>query len=432
MPAVGATLAGVAPTTASTPGAAPEAAMRVLFVAPEFPHYQREFVRGLKQAGAWVTGIGERPLEWLDADLRSWMDQYEQIGSVCHEGELLAAVQRCQARGWVDRLESTIEAHILPVAKIREATGIPGLTYKAAWLCRDKPAMKEFLRQAGIPCARSTAADSAAEVRAFAAEVGYPLILKPRAGAGADGTTRVNNDKELARALKAAGFERGVSIAVEEFIEGHEGFYDTLTIRGEVTYEFVSHYYPNVLEAMRQRDVAPVIVHTNRSDLEGYAELRDLGRRVVAALGLGTTATHMEWFYGPKGLKFSEIGARPPGVGQWDLYAAANDIDIYREWANAIVHGKVSRAPSRRYASGIVALRPERDGTIRGYEGLDQVRQLLGPGLIDFHLPPPGSPTRPIEGGYMANAWIRARHPDYDELRAQLARVGEIVKVRAG
>jgi hypothetical protein len=41
----------------------------------------------------------------------------------------------------------------------------------------------------------------------------------------------------------------------------------------------------------------------------------------------------MEWFFGPKGLKFSEIGCRPPGVGVWDLYAAANEIDIYREWA---------------------------------------------------------------------------------------------------
>ncbi len=406
--------------------------MHVLFVAPEFPHYQREFVRGLKQAGAYITGIGERPLEWLDGDLRSWLDGYERVGSVCHEGELLAAVRRCQQRGWVDRLESTIEAHIMPVARVREASSIPGLSAKAAWLCRDKPAMKDYLRQAGISCARSTAADTPAEVRAFAAEVGYPLILKPRAGAGADGTTRVDNDKQLEAAIRSSGMERGASIAVEEFIEGHEGFYDTLTVRGEVVYEFVSHYYPNVLEAMRHREVSPMIVHTNRSDLDGYAELRAMGKRVVEVLGLGTTATHMEWFFGPKGLKFSEIGARPPGVGQWDVYAAANDIDIYREWANAIVHGRVSRMPSRRYAAGIVALRPERDGTIRGYDGLDAARELLGSGLIDFHLPPVGSPARPIEGGYMANAWVRARHPDYDELRRQLTRVGQLIRVRAG
>ena len=411
--------------------------MHVLFVAPEFPAYQRQFVRALKAAGARVTGIGERPVEWLDDDLRSWMDGYVKVSSVCHEGELLAAVRRCQAAGWVDRLETTVEAHIMPVAKVREAATIPGLSVRAAWLCRDKPAMKAFLREHGVPCAQSSSADSPAEVRAFADAVGYPIILKPRAGAGADGTMRVNRVEELPAAYQGMGlganrWAAGTSIAVEEFIEGHEGFYDTMTINGEIVYEFVSHYYPNVLEAMRHRHISPMITHTNRSDLDGYDELRKLGNRVISALDLGTTATHMEWFSGPKGLKFSEIGARPPGVGQWDLYASGNDIDIYREWANAIVHGKVSRRPSRRHAAGIVALRPDRDGTIRGYEGLDAARELLGPGLIDFHLPNVGSPARPIEGGYMANAWIRARHPDYDALRKQLTRVGELVRVRAG
>ena len=37
-----------------------------------------------------------------------------------------------------------------------------------------------------------------------------------------------------------------------------------------------------------------------------------------------------------------------------------------------------------------------------------------------------------IEAGYMANAWIRMRHPDFDELRRRLNWVGENVKVRAG
>ena len=52
----------------------------------------------------------------------------------------------------------------------------------------------------------------------------------------------------------------------------------------------------------------------------------------------------MEWFFGPKGLRFSEIGCRPPGVGAWDLYSAGNDMDLYREWADAIVHGEVWHA----------------------------------------------------------------------------------------
>ncbi len=404
--------------------------MHVILVEPAFPNYQRQFARGLREAGAYVTGIGERPAEWLDDELLGWLDHYDQVRSVCDEGAMLRAVQRVQARGWTDRLEATVEAHMLPVARVREAAGMPGLTVEQAILCRDKPLQKEFLRRAGVPCAASTAAASVAEVRDFIAAVGYPVILKPRDGAGAAGTFRVDDAAGLERALRASGFERGRSIAVEEFVEGHEGFYDTLTAGGEVVYEFISHYFPNVLPAMRDRSVSPMIIATNRLDESTYDELKTLGRKVVAALGLGTSATHMEWFFGPKGLRFSEIGARPPGVGQWDLYCAANGIDLYREWANAIVHGKVSRPASREYAAGIVNLRPERDGRITGYDGLDAVRDALGPALIDFHLPSPGTPTQSVEAGYMANAWLRARHPDYDELRRLLDFAGDTVRVR--
>ena len=56
------------------------------------------------------------------------------------------------------------------------------------------------------------------------------------------------------------------SIAVEEFVEGHEGFYDTLSIDGAPALDFVSHYYPNVLEAMRTRWISPQFIATNRVD----------------------------------------------------------------------------------------------------------------------------------------------------------------------
>ena len=139
----------------------------------------------------------------------------------------------------------------------------------------------------------------------------------------------------------------------------------------------------------------------------------------------------MEWFFGEKGLKFSEIGCRPPGVGAWDLYSAANDMDMYREWAMCIVHGRASQKASRRYSAGIITLRPEVDGRIAGYVGLDEVEERYGEWIIDMHVPPPGTPTQPVEAGYMANAWIRMRHPDYDELRRMMDDVGRSVTVRA-
>jgi formate-dependent phosphoribosylglycinamide formyltransferase (GAR transformylase) len=405
--------------------------MHVLFVEPAFPQNQRDFVRGLHQAGARVTGIGERPPEYLDPDLKGWLHAYEQISSVVHEPSLHAAVRRCQERDWVDRLEATVEAHVMPAAKVREACGIPGTTVETAFLCRDKPAMKQVLRDSGVSCAQSAGASSAEEVRAFVKRVGYPVILKPRASAGAEGTYRVDSDEQLDRVISETQVDRGAAVAVEEFIEGHEAFYDTLCLEGDVVHEFITHYYPNVLEGMRQRWISPQFITTNRLHAPDYEEVRKLGLDVIRALGIGTSATHMEWFFGPKGLKFSEIGCRPPGVDAWDVYCAANEIDLYVDWGRAIQGQPPANAPSRRFAAGHIALRPDRDGTISGYEGLDELHRRHGEWIFATHFPPEGSPTAPVEAGFKANAWVRLRHPDYDTLRSILDDVGRLVQVRA-
>ncbi|NUQ31425.1 MAG: hypothetical protein HOP99_01145, partial [Dermatophilaceae bacterium] len=324
------------------------------------------------------------------------------------------------------------------------------------------------------------------EARAFAEREGYPLILKPRAGAGAQGTVRVDDDHELEQALQGYAREGATSIAIEEFVEGHEGFYDTITLDGHVVHDWATHYYPNVLEAMRHRWISPQFITTNRIDefvaghegfydtitLDGhvvhdwathyypnvleamrhrwispqfittnridepgnsfYAEVRELGRRVIQALGIETSATHMEWFYGPKGLKFSEIGCRPPGVGAWDVYSAANGVDVYREWAHVITHRAPEQQMKRTYAAGIVALRPDRDGSITGYSGIDEIQARYGEWVIDGHFPPVGHGTQGVEAGYMANAWVRLRHPDYDTVKAMLDDVGRTIRVHAG
>jgi carbamoylphosphate synthase large subunit len=405
--------------------------MNIIFIEPSFPYNQKEFVRGLHAAGANVIGIGERPREYLADDLKAWLNHYLQVPSVVDERALLRAVQEVQGKLWVDRLEATVEAHIMAAARVREAAGIPGTSVRTAYLCRDKPAMKEALRHGGIPCAQSCRAVDAHSARDFARQTGYPLIVKPPAGAGASGTWKVRDEQDLERVIVESGLADGEEVAMEEFIEGHEGFLDTLTINGQVTHEFITHYYPNVLVAMRERWISPQMITTNRIDAPGYREVRQMARDVIRLLDIGTSATHMEWFAGPRGLKFSEIGCRPPGVGQWDVYNAANDFDLYLEWASALVHGRPQRQPSRRYAAGMIALRPSCDGRITGYSGLDAMHKAYAEWIVAAHLPPPGTSTQPVEGGYMANAWMRVRHPDYDVLRHIMNTIGETVKVHA-
>lgn len=404
----------------------------VIFLEPGFPANQREFVRALHHVGARVTGIGTAPLHAYDAELRHWMAGYEQVASTADVGQLYGAVRRIQQRGpWVHDLVSTVEALMLPAAEVRAHTGIPGMSVEQTTLVRDKYQMKQFLGAHGIRCAQSAEVRTAAEARAFVEQVGYPVIVKPLAAAGAAGTWRADDVGQLGRALHESGAGPKHPVMLEEFVTGHEGFWDTLTCGGRVVFEQICHYYPNVLEAMRTRECSPLVMVTNRMDAPGYDEIKAFGRRVLTALGITDSPTHMEWFYGSKGLFFNEIGARPPGVRVWDLYCAANEIDLYVEWARALVHREAHPRPSRRFAAGMVALRPNRDGRIVGYSGVDEVQRRYGDLLFRVHLPPVGSRTQPVESGYMGNAWVWGRHPDYDLCKAMLEDVGRTLRVWA-
>ena len=352
--------------------------MNIVFVEPRFPDTQRQFVRALRAVGAHVMVISEYAYDDYDDELKSWIDWHHQIHSVTDEAALEWAVRQAQRHTWVDRLECTIESHVLPTARVRERCGIPGTSARAAYLCRDKPTQKQVLREAGIPTAASTAARvhrRCPGLRPVSRLPDHPQA--PRLPPGRRGPYGWMTTTNCVRRASTAGVDDGASVALEEFVEGHEGFFDTVTIHGRVVHEFASHYFPNVLEAMRTRWISPQIIATNRVREPEYEQVREMGRRVIDVLGLDTSATHMEWFFGPKGLKFSEIGARPPGVGQWDMYNEANEMDLHHEWAHALMFGQPSHQPSYRYSCGLIALRPNRDGIISGYSGLEAVAAAL-------------------------------------------------------
>jgi formate-dependent phosphoribosylglycinamide formyltransferase (GAR transformylase) len=292
--------------------------------------------------------------------------------------------------------------------------------------------MKDFLRKKGFPVARDAAVDNSEDARRGAEHIGFPLILKPRSGAGASGTYRIDNSRELETVISEINLDSGHShCTMEQFLSGHEGFFDTITLNGNVIFESISHYYPNVLTAMRSRDVSAQIVVTNRIEADSYQPLRVFGRKVIEAMGITTSATHMEWFFGNEGLKFSEIACRPPGVGVWDLFSVINDIDLYTMWSRAITTGNIQQQPSRRFAGGMLSLRPNKDGRISGYTGVEEMQHKYGQYIVKAYLPPIGKRTQPIEAGYRANAWMFVKQPDYDQLRHMMDDIGRSIRVWA-
>ncbi len=404
--------------------------MHVLFLAPDTHVYNHLFVQGLIACGARVSAIGPAPRERVHKDVLRHLAAYAHCGRMFDQPALRDALSQL-GKVTFDRVETIDEPLVEPAALLREHLQVPGLSAATARLCRDKVAMKALLRERGIPCAASTAAADRREVEAFAEQHGYPLILKPIAGFGSLQTFRAEDAAALTAALQQLTPSAERRIAVEEFVDGHEGFFDTVTDAHGIRHEFAAHYYPGCLEANRDRAIAPQIAVTNRIEEDGYDELRALGRAVVEALGIRASATHMEWFFGSKGMKFSEIGARPAGEKIWDLYRFANDFDVFKEWALAVLGRPAEQRPSRRFAAGSVQIRPDRDGRCTGHDGLDAAWQRCRPYVYEYEIPKVGEPTKGLDKGWLVNTWFRLRHPDYDQLRELMTFLGTTVKSRA-
>ena len=293
------------------------------------------------------------------------MTHYHQVPTVIDVGAMTDAVRWIQDKVWVDRLEATIEAHTLAAAQVRENCTIPGTSVRTAWLCRDKPSMKEVLRAAGVPTAASTAAENAARgvrVRRRGRLPADPQAALRRGRAGhRPGRQQGRARRGARRASAARASRRSRSRSSSRATRA-----STTPSRSTGARRSTSSRTTTRTSSRRcapggsRRSSSRPTGSTRRRTTPSCARWAPGSTRRSASAPAPPTWSGSS---GPKGLRFSEIGCRPPGVGAWDLYSAGNDLDLYREWANAIVHGHIAARPSRQFATGIVALRPDRDGT---------------------------------------------------------------------
>ncbi|MCA9587000.1 MAG: hypothetical protein KC657_16715, partial [Myxococcales bacterium] len=250
--------------------------------------------------------------------------------------------------------------------------------------------------------------------RAAAEEIGYPLVLKPIAGAGSADTYRVTSAAELEAVLPSM---RGVPEAsCEEYIEGEEFTFDTVCIGGKPAYENVAQYLPKPLEMRTLEWVSPVIITVRDMAQAKLAGGIELGRKVLGALGMGDGFTHMEWYLTPKGeAVFGEIGCRPGGGHIVDQMNYTSDIDLFREWARVSCHGKFEADATRKYNVGIVFKRARGQGHITRITGLGDWLRMCKGWVAEEKLLRPGTPRRNWKHTLLSDGHVVVRHPDWDE-----------------
>ncbi len=401
----------------------------VVFAAPYCLETTLRFVRAaLALPDVRLAVLSQEPVTSLPADLRPRIAGFERVEDAMDARQLSRAVRSliAQMGGKVHALLGILEQMQVPLAEVREELSIRGMDAAEARNFRDKSRMKDVLRANGIPCARHALAASGREALGFAEECGFPLVVKPPAGAGARNTFRVGAREELESYLRTQPPSTGEPILLEEFITGKEHSFDTVTLHRRHVFHSISRYTPSPLEVMETPWIQWCVLLPRRVDGPEYADILEAGRAALDALGMVTGLSHMEWFRRADGsLAISEVGARPPGAQFTTLLSYAHDLDFYRAWTRLMIFEEFD-APERRFAAGAVYLRGQGDGQIRAVHGIDAAERELGGLIVEARLPRQGQPRAAT---YEGDGYVILRHPETEAVEHGLARLLQLIRV---
>jgi len=306
------------------------------------------------------------------------------------------AARRIVADRPVDAVIARVERAVLPAAAVREALSVPGPTLADAEPWRDKVAMKDRARAAGVLTAAYRAVDGDVDPEALVGALGLPIVLKPRASSGSHGTTVARDRDELASVITGTlGQRRGAAPVgppgkrtrlptgrspgapagwvAEAFVPGIEMSVESLVQGGEVRFENLTEYlvpgWANVVPATLPERVERAV--------------RRVNREAIAALGVRDGVTHVEVFVrddepsGEPTVVFGELAARPPGGFIMDLIALAYGFDPWEALVE-IALGRTPAIPSTTRASAGVWMLHPGEGRVTAVSGVDAARAVTG------------------------------------------------------
>ncbi len=401
-------------------------ARNVVFVQPFPSEASMRFVRAAARV-ADVKLLGVVHAMPIGEDRRLY-DDAVHVDDPTDAKETIAAIDLLRRRhGAPFRILGTLEAMQVMLAEVRAHFGVLGTSVETAILFREKARMKDALRAAGLPVASHALVASLGEARAFADEVGYPIILKPPAGMGAKATFRIVDDADLARAIAGLRASGSAPVLAEEMLRGKEHSFETITTGGEVRAWSFSRYLPGCLEVLENPWMQWAVLLPREIDTPFHDRARDLGVAAIRALGLRDGMTHMEFFEREDGtLAIGEIAQRPPGPQLCQMTGVVNGIDIYRAWVRAVVDGELDAPWKRTFAAGCAYVRGTGHGRVAGVRGVRETHAAIGDALVEAKLPELGAPKN---DSYEGDGYVVLRSESTAKVVSLLKTTVETIRV---
>ena len=402
------------------------------FVAPYLLEATVRFVDSAARLdGVDLALITAEPLDRVPARLRESLVAHWRVDDALDPEQLVRAVRGLseQAGRPVQRLLGVLEQAQVPIAQARDALSLPGVDAATTVNFRDKNRMKDVLRAAGVPVAGHRLAHNPQDALAFAAEAGFPLVVKPPAGAGARSTFRIDDEATLHEWLAATPPAHDNPALVEEFLTGEEYTFDSVMIDGQIVWHSIARYLPTPLEVLRNPWMQWALLLPR--DISGgeFDGIRDVAGPALRALGLRTGLSHMEWFRRPDGsLAVSEVGARPPGAQLSSALGYAHDIDLYSAWPRLLLLDRFE-PPARSWAVGVVYLRGQGTGRVVALHGVDTLQAEYGHLVVEAKLPHLGQAP---SGSYEGEGFVIVRHGETDVVIQALRDIVTHLRVELG
>ena len=328
--------------------------MNFVLISPHFPHNYWLFARALKNRGVRVLGIVDTPVSTLPQRVREVLDDVVSVGSLADRDQVIRA---CGYLIWkygpIDWIESNNEFWLNLDAQLREQFHVTtGMLPQQLQFCQNKSQMKQKYAEAGIRTARWTVARQEEEIRRFAKECGYPLVMKPDRGVGAADTVRITDDRQLEQVLKT----RHEGMILEEYVRGTVCTYDGIVNnQGRVVFATSHTYLGSVMDSVNENGAIGCY-----SKKQIPADLQDAGKRTLQAFGVRDRFFHLEFFRlsedqpglgRANDLVGLEVNMRPPGGFLPDMIDYANDVDVYQIWADTLLDHDPCYSPERPYSS---------------------------------------------------------------------------------
>jgi hypothetical protein len=299
----------------------------------------------LRNLGATVLGLSEEPYDLLRSELKNAMNGYYKVNNMHDYDELVRACGYFTYKyGKIDRIDSLNEYWLESEGKLRLDFNIPGLKGDQLTKVKRKSLMKQVFQEAGVPVARGQIVHTLTEARRLIKETGYPVVAKPDIGVGAARTYKIHGNVELNRFFEQKPV---LEYIMEEFIDGSVLTYDGLVNGdGRVVFENSLIYNQGIMEAVNQDN--DIYYFTERVIPK---DLKLIGKKILKAFDVKERFFHFEFFRRSEdnSLVALEVNMRPPGGLTTDMFNYANDIDIYREWANVIVNNNFTTDVTHKY-----------------------------------------------------------------------------------